>query len=147
MLDMENERFIRISKALGDDTRLRIVQFLSNCCCGCGTGEDESELNACLCVSESPVPSTGASSRLSHPTAGEVCCQINGNPKISSTVSHHLHELEGAELITLQKQGKSVCCALNRGTLQDMASQLLQLANEDQSSCCQSSNRQKSACC
>ena len=71
-------------RALSDPTRLKILRMLA-CCPG--------ELET-----------------VESPTAGEVCCRITGEDKINSTISHHLKILREAGLITMERQGKSMCC-------------------------------------
>jgi len=114
---MENEMMVRRLKALGDPTRLHIVQLLSGCCCGMAAVRDDGAVEG--------------------PTAGEVCCHITGSEKITSTISHHLHELGDAGLIRLEKRGKSTVCTLESEALRDLAHQLTRIADSDQSeSCC-----------
>ncbi|HEY3266738.1 MAG TPA: metalloregulator ArsR/SmtB family transcription factor [Armatimonadota bacterium] len=86
-------------KALGDRTRLRIFRFLCSCCCPVAVEE------------------TGDVRPMDGPTAGEVCCQVTGVEKITSTVSFHLKELRQAGLITMEKRGKHVVCGVNRDAL------------------------------
>lgn len=71
-------------KALGDPTRLRILQTLS--CCPEELGETKM------------------------PTAGQVCCYVTGSETITSTISHHLKALREAGLIHMERQGKTMCC-------------------------------------
>jgi DNA-binding transcriptional ArsR family regulator len=104
---MINETNQKAFKALGDPTRLHVIQFLSTRCCGCAPEDDEPE---------------------SGPSASEVCCHITGAEKITSTVSHHLHELEEAGLITIQRKGKCMLCMLRSDTLQSLATELQKLA-------------------
>jgi ArsR family transcriptional regulator, arsenate/arsenite/antimonite-responsive transcriptional repressor len=94
-----NENMAAAFKALGDPTRLRIFEMLCGCCCAVAVGE------------------TGDVSETEGPTAGEVCCSVTGAGKITSTVSFHLKELRQAGLITMQKRGKRVICAVNEDTL------------------------------
>lgn len=105
---MNHEMNLRAFKALSDPTRLHIVEFLSSCCCGQATVREDGGVEG--------------------PTAGEVCCHITGAEKITSTVSHHLHELENAGLIGLERKGKSTLCTLKPDVLLDLASHLNQLA-------------------
>ncbi len=78
-------------RALGEPTRLQLIWCLS-------------------CCPES----------VNNPSAGELCCQTTGASKITSTVSHHLKELREASLIQTDKQGKRVCCSLNRDTISEL---------------------------
>ncbi len=64
----------------------------------------------------------------SAPSAGEVCRQVAGTEKINSTISHHLHELRNAGVIRIERQGKQMCCSLNRQTLRVLARSLDSLA-------------------
>ena len=108
--------YARALKALGDPTRLHIVEFLSNCCCG-----------------RAEVDSEGA---VYSPTAGEVCCHLTGAEKITSTISHHLHELEGAGLIRIEKRGKHSLCSLDQAQLEGLAAYLQGLAKGAENGCC-----------
>lgn len=98
-------------KALGDPTRVRILQFL------CSKSEpvaldDEGDVR----------PVQGA-------TVGEVCCHITGGDQFSSTVSFHLKELRLAGLISADKSGKFMICSVNRPALEDLSVQLTRWAN------------------
>lgn len=93
-------------KALGDPTRLRIFDFL-RCCCGPVAVGEEGEVR----------PVQG-------PTVGEVCCQVTGADKITSTVSFHLKELRNAGLIVMEKRGKNMICSLDRDALRKLAAYL-----------------------
>lgn len=104
-------------RALSDPTRLRIVQMLSTSCCG--------------------TAAIGEGGEVEGPTAGEVCCRITGADKITSTVSHHLQELEGAGLITRTRRGKATICRLRPETLEALSAQLHTLAQGDiHDDCC-----------
>lgn len=104
-------------KALSDPTRLKIVEFLSHQCCA-----------------RALVDETGG---VISPTAGEVCCHITGAPKVSSTISHHLHELEAAQVVTLERRRKHTFCTLRSDTLTALAGQLEALARgETRNDCC-----------
>ena len=108
IISMDAEMRARVFKALSDPTRIRIVEFLSSSCCG----------RAAL------RPDGG----VENPTAGEVCCYITGANKITSTISHHLHELESVGLIRLEKRGKATLCTISPSRLTDLAEYLTQLA-------------------
>lgn len=109
-----------VLKALADPTRLHIVEFLSSCCCKQVAVREDGSVEG--------------------PTAGEVCCHITGADKITSTVSHHLHELENAGLITLQKRGKSTLCTLKADALVELATHITQLASgTNECYCCEAS--------
>jgi DNA-binding transcriptional ArsR family regulator len=103
-------------KALSDPTRLSIVEFLSKSCCGSATLNDEGGVIG--------------------PTAGEVCCHITGVSKVSSTISHHLHELADAGLISMERRGKSMACRLEPEALRATAEYLLRLAEPGEQTCC-----------
>jgi DNA-binding transcriptional ArsR family regulator len=117
-ISMENEMIPQILKALADPTRMHIVEFLSRSICGQVNLLDES----------------GA---VEGPTAGEVCCHITGADKITSTLSHHLHELEAAGIIKLERKGKTTVCTLIPSALIGLAEHLNNLANgKSQTGCC-----------
>ena len=90
-------------KALGDPTRLRMYEFLRSCCCTVAVGEE------------------GGVRPVEGPTVGDVCCQVTGAGKITSTVSFHLKELRNAGLITMEKRGKNMICAIDREALRRLA--------------------------
>ncbi len=103
-------------KALGDPTRLRIFEFLRGCCCPVAVGEE------------------GEVSPIEGPTVGEVCCQVTGAEKITSTVSFHLKELRTAGLISMEKRGKNMVCAVNRDAVAWLAAFFTE--SEPSSTCC-----------
>jgi DNA-binding transcriptional ArsR family regulator len=114
---MPHEINQRALKALADPTRLHIVEFLSAMCCG-----------------RAAVNEAGG---VEGPTAGEVCCHITGAEKITSTVSHHLHELEAASLIQIERRGKTMVCTLRPEGLESLADYLRSLAKaENRGGCC-----------
>ena len=84
-------------KALGDPTRLRIFEFLRAQCCPVAVEGETGDVR----------PLTG-------PTVGEVCCNVTGEPAITSTLSFHLKELRQAGLITMERQGRHMICGVNR---------------------------------
>ena len=90
-------------KALGDPTRLRIFEYLRSC--------------------RFPVAidDYGAIRPMTGPTAGEVCCHITGSERITSTVSFHLKELRIAGLITMERRGKNMICAVNDEAMRCLA--------------------------
>jgi len=117
IISMNGETMVVALKALSDPTRLHIVEFLSRCCCGRAAVRDDGGVEG--------------------PTAGEVCCHITGAEKITSTVSHHLHELEEAGLVKLERRGKTTVCTLVPATLEDLSGRLAELAKgEGQGGCC-----------
>jgi ArsR family transcriptional regulator len=115
---MADETTQKALKALADPTRLRIVEFLSRMCCGTAA------------VDESGGVYEG-------PTASEVCCHLTGAEKITSTVSHHLHELEAAGIVRIERRGKRMICTLRSESLESLADELKAIAKGDQrSKCC-----------
>ena len=82
----EQERVAICFKALGDPTRLRIIDLL--------LGQEARTPDIAL-------------------TVGEVSAGIGGRgDKVSSTLSHHLKELRTAGLITMKRQGKNQMCRI-----------------------------------
>lgn len=90
-------------KALGDPTRLRIFAFLRECRCPVAVGE------------------AGEVRPLQGPTAGEVCCHVTGEEKITSSISFHLKELRQAGLITMERRGKHMICGVDPEALDELA--------------------------
>ena len=82
-------------KALGDPTRLHIFEFL-RACCGPVAVEENGDVRT-----------------VDGPTVGEVCCHVTGAERITSTISFHLKELRLAGLITVERRGKNMICAVN----------------------------------
>lgn len=114
---MVGEINARAFRALGDPTRMQIVEFLAANCCG-----------------QAAVHEDGA---VEGPTAGEICCHITGAEKINSTISHHLHELADAGLIEITRQGRAMVCTLKQEALLEMSEHLARLAkSEDCGRCC-----------
>jgi ArsR family transcriptional regulator len=105
---MENEvtTFAGMFKALGDPTRLRIFEFLRDCCCPVAVEE------------------TGDVRPVIGPTVGEVCCHITGMETINSTISHHIRELRLAGLVTVERRGKNMICGINHKALDALAAYL-----------------------
>lgn len=101
--DMDSSQMAHAFKALGDPTRLRIVEFL-RCCPQCGTLDEDG--NA--------IDTSGA-------TAGEVCCSLFGSTQSASKVSFHLKELRQAGLIHMERRGKYMVCSLVPETLQSLS--------------------------
>ena len=105
-------------KALGDPTRLRIFEFLRDCCCPVAVEE------------------TGDVRPVVGPTVGEVCCQITGAEKITSTISFHLKELRLAGLVSVERHGKNMICSVNREAVAALAAYLGDKSGADQNGCC-----------
>lgn len=91
---------VRVFKALGDPTRLRIFQVL-RCCDG-----------------EVMIDDGGGCHPSNTMSVGEVCCRLGQNP---STVSHHLKELRIAGLIHVEKRGRCIYCSINPAALELVA--------------------------
>ena len=124
----QNERMAQMFKALGDPTRLSIFECLRGGCCGGEAVEVENEEGA-ICAK-------------SGPTAGEVCCYVTGTEgPITSTISHHLKELRLAGLITMERRGKHMICAINPAAVDELARYLT--GSNDNSG----SNTPSGACC
>lgn len=98
---MANEMIGLALKALADPTRLHILEFLASNCCG-----------------EAAIQEDGG---IEGSTAGEICCHITGAEKITSTVSHHLHELAKVGLIDINRRGKSMVCTLNPDAVRSLS--------------------------
>jgi ArsR family transcriptional regulator len=90
----DSARLAAMFKALGDPTRLQIFTFL-RACCGPVAIEETGDVR----------PVLGAS-------VGEVCCQVTGSDRITSTISFHLKELRQAGLIRMERRGKQMICAI-----------------------------------
>jgi DNA-binding transcriptional ArsR family regulator len=115
ILAMTRKELVKASRALGDPIRLQILEFLTTC------------------QRSVEIDETGG---VIGPTAGEVCCHITGTPKVSSTISKHLHLLEAAGLIAMEKRGKTVVCQLNRDGLGELAQSIRLLAQAVTHECC-----------
>ena len=101
---MDKQQRAAIFKALGDPTRLRIFEFLRSCC------------------RPIAIDDFGDVRPVSGPTVGEVCCSVTGAVKVSSTMSFHLKELRNAGLITMERRGKNMVCAVDPFAIADLAS-------------------------
>ena len=105
-------------RALGDPTRLRIIECLAGCC-GPVSLEDTGDVR----------PVDGA-------TVGEVCCRVTGVDRITSTLSHHLRELRLAGLITTERRGRHIVCRLNQDAVTSLADYLASAAKGDSDDGC-----------
>lgn len=112
---MDSSQMAQAFKALGDPTRLRIVEFLQ-CCPQCGALDEE-----------------GNATELSGATAGEVCCSLFGSTEPASRVSFHLKELRQAGLIRMERRGKYMVCSLVPEALQSLST-FLSVGSPD--TCC-----------
>ena len=108
IISMIDEMTRRAFKALGDPTRLHIVEFLSK-----------------MCGSQAALTEEGG---VLGPTASEVCCHITGAEKITSNISQHLHELEDSGLIQIERRGRHMVCTLHQERLLELSSYLQNLA-------------------
>ena len=114
---MDHKDAAAMFKALGDPTRLRMFTFLQSCCCPVAVGE-EGEVS----------PAEG-------PTAGQVCCSVTGIEKVTSAISFHLKELRNAGLITMERRGKNMICAIDRTAVANL-SEVLQIQTAAANECC-----------
>ena len=105
-------------KALGDPTRLRIFEFLCSCCCPVAVGD------------------AGEVRPVEGPTVGEVCCEVTGIDRITSTVSFHLKELRIAGLITVERRGKNMICGVNRDVVKALEAFLADAEKGRSNECC-----------
>lgn len=109
VISMDIEMTAKAFKALGDPTRLRILQTLS--CCPEELGDTKM------------------------PTAGQVCCLITGSETITSTISHHLKALREAGLIHMERQGKTMCCCPDLEGIQRLSEALESITNGSEKCC------------
>lgn len=114
---MNNEMFMSRLRALGDPTRMSIVECLASACCGRSTEIDDH-------------------GGVISPTAGEVCCTVTGATKITSTISHHLHELGSAGIIALERRGRTTICTLVPDALLEVAEQIRLIAQGKENNEC-----------
>jgi ArsR family transcriptional regulator len=101
MTNREIDELAEVFKALGDPSRLRVFEFLRDCCCHVAVDEETGEVR----------PSGGA-------TVGEVCCAV---PIAPATVSQHLKQLRQAGLIVTQREGKYIRCGVDPRALERLA--------------------------
>lgn len=117
---MTNEMKLQVLKSLADPTRFRIVEFLSSMCCGAASVDE-------------------AGGVYDRPTAGEICCHVTGVEKITSTISHHLHELESAGIISIERQGKRMLCTLRKEVIEELVMELQVLTTSETPRYCNTS--------
>jgi ArsR family transcriptional regulator len=106
MEDHGDVDYAAMFKALGHPDRLRIFDFLRDCCCPVAV-EDSGDVR----------PVDG-------PTVGAVCCHIAGVETINSTISHHIKELRLAGLVTVERRGKNMICGINYNAVEALAAHL-----------------------
>jgi len=114
--EFEEEELAQMFRALGDPTRLRIFSFLRS---------------QCIPVA---VDDSGDVHRADGPTVGEVCCQVTGADKITSTVSVHLKTLSEAGLISIHPNGKFRICSVNADSIRRLSDYLEKAP--DMGACC-----------
>jgi ArsR family transcriptional regulator len=105
-------------KALGDPTRLRIFEFLRECCGPVAVDEQ------------------GGVRLVEGPTVGEICCHVTGEDKISSAISFHLKELRLAGLIHVDRRGKNMICSINRAAVAQLAAYFGVKSEPGAAKCC-----------
>ena len=122
----ETADYAAMFKALGDPTRLRIFEFLSECCCPVAL-EDTGDVRPVL-----------------GPTVGDICCHVTGAERITSTISFHLKELRLAGLITVERRGKNMICGVNHDAVARLAAWLdRSLTRTKNDACCEGNDRKK----
>lgn len=104
-------------RALGDQTRRQIFEFLCERCQPLAL-EESGQVH----------PVKGA-------TVGDVCCHVTGSDKFSSTISFHLKELRIAGLISVQKSGKYMICSVRHEALEALSAYVARLSRPDLSLC------------
>lgn len=120
-MDADSLDFIALSglfKVLGEPTRLKIMAYI------------------CSCGSQVSIDKLGDVRPASGRTVGEVCCHLNGDEKVTSTVSHHLKELKNAGLITMSRNGRNVICAINEQNLMSVKQIVDALTEAHSKVCC-----------
>ena len=116
--------YAALFRALGDPTRLRILEFLCGCCAAVAV-DDSGDVR----------PLTGA-------TAGDVCCHVTGVERINSTISAHLKELRLAGLVEVERRGRHMVYRVKREALTTLSRYLAERGTdptekEANSDCCQ----------
>ncbi|MCW8923809.1 MAG: metalloregulator ArsR/SmtB family transcription factor [Gammaproteobacteria bacterium] len=90
------DRHARIFKALSNPHRLEIFTILTGCCEPGTLCSTDKMLSCCV---------------------GDLDSQLS---IASSTLSHHLKELNHAGLIEMQREGKQIFCSINPSTLAEV---------------------------
>jgi ArsR family transcriptional regulator, arsenate/arsenite/antimonite-responsive transcriptional repressor len=116
------ERLAEVFRALGNAHRLRIMVHLASCCHPaapeCTPGAQ------CDCGGEA---ATAAPAEPGVRSVGE----LGGGLKIvASTLSHHIHELVRAAVMSCHKHGKCVMCCIDRKTLREISALFAALAGD-----------------
>ena len=114
----DEKNLVASFKALGEPTRLRIFDFLRSC--SCAVAVDDSGDVRCA---------DGA-------TVGEVCCQITGVEKITSTISEHLRVMQESGLIDGEKKGRNMVYSVNTDTVSALVSYLASNPADQPEPCC-----------
>ncbi len=96
MKNINTDQMASIFKALSNTHRLKIYNILTHCCTP-GTSCPSDDVRGC-CV-------------------GELDSQLD---IAASTLSHHLKELNRADLINMKRDGKQIHCSVNTDTLQHL---------------------------
>ena len=99
---MNESEAANVLRALASPTRLRLLTFIRDVCEGCDCPPGDSGVTA-----------MAEHANISQPTA-----------------SHHLRELRAAGLVTVERAGQSVCCALNRDRIAEISRFLGELSRE-----------------
>ncbi|MDH5388417.1 MAG: metalloregulator ArsR/SmtB family transcription factor [Gammaproteobacteria bacterium] len=90
------DHYATIFKALSNPHRLQIFNILTGCCEPGSLCSTDDVMSCCV---------------------GDLDTQLN---IASSTLSHHLKELNRAGLIEMQREGKQVFCSINPSTLAEV---------------------------
>jgi DNA-binding transcriptional ArsR family regulator len=90
-------------KALGDQTRLRMVLFLRS-------AEGESEA---VDTDAEPGRLNIDGTKARGVTVGAIARHLTGSDQVSSNVSHHLKELRHAGIVIMKRRGKNILCRLD----------------------------------
>ena len=105
-MQVDTSQLAAAFKALGDPTRLAIFEFLQ------------------CCAEPVVIDPVGDVRLIEGPTVGEVCCKVTGIDRITSRISFHLKELRLAGLITMDRHGRNLVCAVIPEMVSEMAAYL-----------------------